>query len=211
MSFSENLKVLREEKNLSQEQLAELLDVSRQAVSKWENDSGYPETEKLIQIAQKLDVSLDSLLLDQQLIDDVVDNSKNDSIIFPVNKTISIKSKEGKYISAFYKFRIRKIVLPKKEGPNCMICGTNSSVFLGEIIQLRWAGMPQTRMHIRNLARYIKLCKMERICISLYIPQIQNRDGLQLLFNENDFSLILRINYNLSNYLIDVIFILRYT
>ena len=131
MSFSENLKVLREEKNLSQEQLAELLDVSRQAVSKWENDSGYPETEKLIQIAQKLDVSLDSLLLDQQLIDDVVDNSKNDSIIFPVNKTISIKSKEGKYISAFYKFRIRKIVLPKKEGPNCMICGTNSSVFLG--------------------------------------------------------------------------------
>ena len=36
MSFSDNLKAIRKEKNLSQEELAELLDVSRQAVSKWE-------------------------------------------------------------------------------------------------------------------------------------------------------------------------------
>ena len=132
MSFSENLKVLREEKNISQEQLAELLNVSRQAVSKWENDGGYPETEKLIQIAQKLDVSLDALLLDQQFIDGAGDDLKNDTanIVFPVNRTISIKSKEGEYISAFYKFRIRKILLAKKEGPHCLLSGTNSSEFL---------------------------------------------------------------------------------
>ena len=36
MSFAENLRQIREEKNISQEKLAELLDVSRQAVSKWE-------------------------------------------------------------------------------------------------------------------------------------------------------------------------------
>ena len=36
MSFAENLKQIRQERNLSQEDLAELLDVSRQAVSKWE-------------------------------------------------------------------------------------------------------------------------------------------------------------------------------
>ena len=139
MSFSENLKVLREEKNLSQEQLAELLDVSRQAVSKWENDNGYPETEKLIQIAQKLDVSLDALLLDQQLIDSAGGDSKNHSVIFPVNKTISIKSKEGEFISAFYKFRINKILFAKKEGPKFLICGTNSSNFLGDnLIEVGW-------------------------------------------------------------------------
>ena len=60
---------MRRDKNLSQEQLAELLGVSRQAVSKWEQDSGspnYPETEKLIQLAQKLDVSLDALLLNRR-------------------------------------------------------------------------------------------------------------------------------------------------
>lgn len=131
MSFSTNLKALREEKKISQEQLAELLNVSRQAVSKWETDGGYPETEKLIQIAQKLDVSLDSLLLDQQLIDGSGNDLKNDSVVFPVNRTISIKSKDGKFIDAFYKFRIRKIILAKKEGPNCLLCGTNSSFFLG--------------------------------------------------------------------------------
>lgn len=38
MSFAENLKQIRKEKQLSQEELAEMLDVSRQAVSKWESD-----------------------------------------------------------------------------------------------------------------------------------------------------------------------------
>ncbi|MBE6930475.1 MAG: helix-turn-helix transcriptional regulator, partial [Ruminococcaceae bacterium] len=45
MSFSENLKQIRKEHHLSQEELAELLDVSRQAVSKWEQGMGYPEVE----------------------------------------------------------------------------------------------------------------------------------------------------------------------
>ena len=48
MSFAENLKSIRKERNLSQEDLAEILDVSRQAVSKWELGDGYPEVEKLL-------------------------------------------------------------------------------------------------------------------------------------------------------------------
>ena len=62
MSFSDNLKAIRKEKNLSQEELAELLGVSRQAVSKWELGDGYPEAEKLLIIAGKLNVSLDTLM-----------------------------------------------------------------------------------------------------------------------------------------------------
>ncbi len=46
MSFADNLKMIRKERNITQEQLAELLNVSRQAVSKWESGNGYPETEK---------------------------------------------------------------------------------------------------------------------------------------------------------------------
>ena len=61
MSFAENLKQLRKEKQLSQEELAEILDVSRQAVSKWEQGIGYPEVEKLMSISSKLNISLDSL------------------------------------------------------------------------------------------------------------------------------------------------------
>ena len=62
MSFAENLKHLRKERQLSQEELAEILDVSRQAVSKWEQGLGYPEVEKLLLLSSKLSVSLDSLM-----------------------------------------------------------------------------------------------------------------------------------------------------
>ena len=62
MSFAEKLKQLRKEKQLSQEELAEILDVSRQAVSKWEQGIGYPEVEKLLLLSSKLSVSLDSLM-----------------------------------------------------------------------------------------------------------------------------------------------------
>ena len=62
MSFSENLKQIRKEHHLSQEELAELLDVSRQAVSKWEQGQGYPEVETLLLLSSKLNVSLDALM-----------------------------------------------------------------------------------------------------------------------------------------------------
>lgn len=62
MSFADNLKQLRKEHHLSQEELAELLDVSRQAVSKWEQGNGYPEVEKLLLLSSKLNISLDSLM-----------------------------------------------------------------------------------------------------------------------------------------------------
>lgn len=62
MSFCENLKQIRKEKGISQEELAELLDISRQAVSKWEQGVGYPEVDKLLILSKKLNVSLDSLM-----------------------------------------------------------------------------------------------------------------------------------------------------
>ncbi len=62
MSFPENLKQIRREKQLSQEELAELLHVSRQAVSKWEQGMGYPEVETLLLLSEKLNISLDRLM-----------------------------------------------------------------------------------------------------------------------------------------------------
>ena len=62
MSFGENLQMLRKKNQLSQEGLAEILGVSRQAVSKWELGEGYPEVDKLLILSRKLNVSLDSLL-----------------------------------------------------------------------------------------------------------------------------------------------------
>ena len=62
MSFGENLQTIRKKNQLSQERLAEMLGVSRQAVSKWELGEGYPEVDKLLILSKKLNISLDSLL-----------------------------------------------------------------------------------------------------------------------------------------------------
>lgn len=62
MSFGEKLKMTRKMNHLSQEGLAEMLGVSRQAVSKWELGEGYPEVDKLLILSKKLNISLDSLL-----------------------------------------------------------------------------------------------------------------------------------------------------
>ncbi len=61
MSLSANIKRLRQEKNLTQEQLAAKLGVSAQAVSKWETSETYPDGTLLVPLAQALDVSLDVL------------------------------------------------------------------------------------------------------------------------------------------------------
>lgn len=65
MTFGEKLSKLRRENNYTQEQFAEVLEVSRQSVSKWESDIAYPETDKLIRIAKLFNCSADYLLKDE--------------------------------------------------------------------------------------------------------------------------------------------------
>lgn len=64
MNLGEKIFKLRKEKGLSQEALAEQIGTTRQAVSKWENNQGFPETEKLLQLSNIFEVSTDFLLKD---------------------------------------------------------------------------------------------------------------------------------------------------
>lgn len=65
MKFSEKLQKLRKEKGYSQEQLADLLEVSRQSVSKWESGTTYPEMDKLLMLCKIFNVTLDDLTNDE--------------------------------------------------------------------------------------------------------------------------------------------------
>lgn len=62
MSLGQNLQFLRKRDNITQEQLAEELEVSRQSVSKWESDTTYPEMDKLLQLASFFHCTLDDLV-----------------------------------------------------------------------------------------------------------------------------------------------------
>lgn len=65
MKFYEKLRKARKENGMSQEELANQMNVSRQAVSKWESGQGYPETDKLLMISNIYGVSLDYLLKEE--------------------------------------------------------------------------------------------------------------------------------------------------
>ena len=69
MNFSEKLLTLRKAKDLTQEQLAEKLDVSRQSVSKWESGQATPELEKIVEISAIFDVTTDYLLKSSEIDD----------------------------------------------------------------------------------------------------------------------------------------------
>lgn len=69
MNFSEKLFTLRKAKDLTQEQLAEKLDVSRQSVSKWESGQATPELEKIVALSAVFDVTTDYLLKSSEIDD----------------------------------------------------------------------------------------------------------------------------------------------
>lgn len=68
MEFNEKLQQLRKQKNLTQEELAQCLFVSRAAVSKWESGRGYPSIDSLKGISKVFHVSIDDLLSGEELI-----------------------------------------------------------------------------------------------------------------------------------------------
>lgn len=65
MTFGEKLQGLRQRAKMSQDALAEKLNVSRQAVSRWERDETMPETDKVVALAELFGVTTDYLLRDQ--------------------------------------------------------------------------------------------------------------------------------------------------
>ena len=130
MNFAENLKQLRKERNLSQEDLAELLNVSRQAVSKWEQGEGYPEAEKLLFLSQTLNISLDALMstgfspaptTNHRPTGNIIITSPHENVIAPCHTIqVSQKMSKGKHAPQYALFTT---------DPNVPFGGRN--IFLG--------------------------------------------------------------------------------
>lgn len=66
MTFSEKLKSIRKKAGMSQEKLAEKIGVSRQAITKWETDSGIPDIDNMMALSELFNISLDELLSNEK-------------------------------------------------------------------------------------------------------------------------------------------------
>ncbi|MDD2409486.1 MAG: helix-turn-helix transcriptional regulator [Bacilli bacterium] len=89
MNLSSNLKKIRKENNLSQEDLAEKIGVSRQSVSKWESGQAYPEMDKMVQLCNLFNLNIDDLL---------------NQDIGEVNNTKQANNSINKFIDDFLKY-----------------------------------------------------------------------------------------------------------
>lgn len=81
MAFSENLQYIRARAELTQEQLAEQLEVSRQSVSKWESSASFPEMDTLLRICDLYEVDLDTLLRGSVEQSSVADTARYDDFM----------------------------------------------------------------------------------------------------------------------------------
>ncbi|WP_195267676.1 helix-turn-helix transcriptional regulator [Eubacterium sp. 1001713B170207_170306_E7] len=129
MGFGENLRRIRRDRQLSQEELAERLKVSRQAVSKWEQGSGYPEVEKLLLLSELLEVSLDHLMAEDSQPEtgggSGAGNTQNAGRIL-------IEAFDGRSIVNCCRVQASPRFRTKKDEPKYALFGVDGSSFWGE-------------------------------------------------------------------------------
>ena len=80
MAFPKNLQFIRAQAGITQEQLAEQLEVSRQSVSKWEGGQSFPEMDTLLRICDLYQVNLDTLMrgsVEDSLVEDTAPSTTN--------------------------------------------------------------------------------------------------------------------------------------
>lgn len=91
MESGEKIQRLRTEQNLSQKELAEKLEVSRQAIAEWKSNRGIPDIENLKRIAQLFNVSIDYLVYEEESIQDYVMKIPIDIEQYPMPKVNAVR------------------------------------------------------------------------------------------------------------------------
>ena len=189
MKFSENLKRIRKENNLSQEQLAEKVGVSRQAVSKWESGAAYPEMDKVLLICKIFNYNIDELLNENVK---EVDETKQSKI--NLNKYIEdffgFITKTAQMFSSMKFWQILKCLLEQ-----CIIAGILMILFLiiGGILSNISYGLLGTIFHsfygtIHNILEsiYLILALIIGITIILHIFKVRYLDYYEIVKEDNN-------------------------
>lgn len=83
MLVGHNLKRAREKKNISQKEVASILNISRQSISKWENNRSFPDVDNLIRLSKIYEISIDELLKNDILVE------QNDTMMNQVKKQLN--------------------------------------------------------------------------------------------------------------------------
>ena len=187
MTFGEKIKGLRQKNNLTQEELAKKLYVSRAAVSKWESDRGYPSIDLLKDIASLFSISIDELLSNEEIIDIAKTENKANIkrakyLIFGLLDVVSI-------LFAFlplYPHRVGGFVysvsLAQANGVNAAL----KVCFIVFLVMLSQIGVVELISYFVNNLSLQKVCRVISViveCLSILIFAVSNQAYLtSLLF-----------------------------
>lgn len=121
-SFGTRLAALRKERGLTQDSIADRLNISAQAVSKWENDLTSPDIDTLIKLSDMLDVTLDELMGKIKR-DAVVLNDPKDTDLNKLTLRIVVDSNEGDKIRVNLPIVLVKVLLANGDGGRNLLQG----------------------------------------------------------------------------------------
>lgn len=190
MNLSDNLKRIRKENNLSQEQLADKLGVSRQSVSKWESGVAYPEMDKVLQLCKMFNLNIDELL--NQDLKEVNENKQKknninkliDDILDYITKTIDL------FISMKFKDKVKCIF------EQIIIIGVIVTILiifgliLDEITSSILRFLPDELFYVLNGiiidGLYVAFCLVVLICLVLHIFKIRYLDYYIIVKEKNE-------------------------
>ena len=139
MKFGENLKLIRKNKNMSQDELAEKVNVTRQSVSKWENGEAYPEMNNILELCKIFNCKINDLVhtdmsdiasLDEEIVMKIVKfNEKKQNQVKTLSNIISLIGKIGKIVlMVAIPFVIMAMILAPYVINNVEVKGNNISL-----------------------------------------------------------------------------------
>lgn len=188
MKLSENLKKIRKDNNLSQEQLAEKLGVSRQAVSKWESNQSYPEMDKVLLICKMFNYNIDTLMNN-----DIVDVKEAEQAKTNLNKFVEdFFDFITKTTKMFYSMKFFQIIKCLFEQFINVVILFIISLFIGGIGEMIFSGifvfLPGKAFNILESfvsAVYIAFATALSVIVFLHIFKIRYLDYYEFV-EEND-------------------------
>ena len=139
MTIGEKLQQLRKDSNYTQEELADIMNVSRQSISKWESDVAFPETEKLITLSKLYQCSIDYLLNEDS--DEKV-KSRGRGKAFNTKKLPLIVMTLGFFLFTYFAYGFVWYGIPVESGLiDYVYLNTYQLLFSGAFGYESWAGI----------------------------------------------------------------------
>lgn len=188
-NFADNLKKIRKENNLSQEQLADKLGVSRQSVSKWESSAAYPEMDKVLQLCKMFNLNIDELL-NQNISEVHEEQESKNKINNYVNNFLEYITKTVKlFISLSFKDKVKCLVEQSVVILSllliCIILGGIMSSVVGSIFAFAHGNFYYIIYGILK-GIYIFMCLIFSIIIIAHIFKIRYLDYYKIVENNTE-------------------------